>query len=55
MLHQCRKKDNKYEGTTWKIKFKLDGVNQAGVYKLRVALASATLAELQVKPVVRFI
>ncbi|XP_022880567.1 probable rhamnogalacturonate lyase B [Olea europaea var. sylvestris] len=44
-----RKKDNKYEGTTWKIKFKLDSVNQAGVYKLRVALASATLAELQVR------
>ncbi|CAI9763017.1 unnamed protein product [Fraxinus pennsylvanica] len=44
-----RKKDNKYEGTTWQIKFKLDIVNQAGVYKLRVALASATLAELQVR------
>ncbi|GAB4839482.1 hypothetical protein Ancab_029006 [Ancistrocladus abbreviatus] len=44
-----RKKDNKYQGTTWQIKFKLDNVAQNGTYKLRVALASATLAELQVR------
>ncbi|XVE95154.1 hypothetical protein REPUB_Repub02eG0072000 [Reevesia pubescens] len=41
--------DNAYQGTTWQIKFKLDNVNQSGIYKLRVALASATLAELQVR------
>ncbi|KAL2529677.1 Rhamnogalacturonate lyase family protein [Forsythia ovata] len=44
-----RKKDDKYVGTTWQIKFRLDTVNQDGIYKLRVALASATLAELQVR------
>ncbi|CAA0843326.1 Rhamnogalacturonate lyase family protein [Striga hermonthica] len=45
-----RKKDNNtYQGTTWQIKFALDSVDQNGTYKLRVALASATLAELQVR------
>ncbi|XP_057974844.1 uncharacterized protein LOC131162413 [Malania oleifera] len=44
-----RKKDNTYQGTTWQIKFKLDTVDQDGTYKLRVALASAALAELQVR------
>lgn len=44
-----RKKDGKtYQGTTWQIKFKLDNVDQSGTYKLRVALAEATLSELQV-------
>lgn len=43
-----RKSDNTFQGTTWQIKFKLDNVDQ-GVYKLRVALASATVAELQVR------
>ncbi|KAK2991226.1 hypothetical protein RJ640_001454 [Escallonia rubra] len=48
--HPDRKKeDNTYQGTTWQIKFKLDNVCQTGTYKLRVALASATLAELQVR------
>lgn len=48
--HCCRKKpDNTYQGTTWQIKFVLDTVNQNGTYKLRVAIASASLAELQVK------
>lgn len=46
----CRKTDNnKYQGTTWQIKFKLDNVDQINSYKLRVAIASATLSELQVK------
>ncbi|XVF36558.1 hypothetical protein REPUB_Repub19eG0067900 [Reevesia pubescens] len=45
-----RKTDNnKYQGTTWKIKFKLDNVDQSNSYKLRVAIASATLSELQVR------
>lgn len=44
-----RKKDGKtYQGTTWQIKFKLDTVDQSGTYKLRVAIAEATLSELQV-------
>jgi len=47
-LH-CRKKDdNTHQGTTWQIKFILNGVDRRSTYKLRVALASATLAELQV-------
>ncbi|XP_057490248.1 probable rhamnogalacturonate lyase B isoform X2 [Actinidia eriantha] len=44
-----RKNDNSYQGTTWQIKFNLDSVDQTGTYKLRVAVASATLAELQVR------
>ncbi|XP_050266720.1 probable rhamnogalacturonate lyase B [Quercus robur] len=48
---QCtRKKDNNtYQGTTWQIKFNLDNVDHNATYKLRVALASATLSELQVR------
>lgn len=49
-LLNCRKKeDNKYQGTTWQIKFNLDNVNKKESYKLRIALASATYSELQVK------
>ncbi|KAJ4701498.1 Rhamnogalacturonate lyase family protein [Melia azedarach] len=45
-----RKKDNNtYQGTTWQIKFILDSVDQSSTYKLRVAIASANLAELQVR------
>ncbi|KAL3830381.1 hypothetical protein ACJIZ3_019183 [Penstemon smallii] len=44
-----KKEDNTYQGTTWQIKFTLDNVNQGGIYKLRVALASASLAELQIR------
>ncbi|KZV28885.1 Rhamnogalacturonate lyase family protein [Dorcoceras hygrometricum] len=44
-----KKEDNTYQGTTWQIKFVLDSVVKNGVYKLRVALASASLAELQVR------
>ena len=48
-LLDCRKKDdNTYKRTTWQIKFNLDEVDQNGTYKLRVALASATISELQV-------
>ncbi|XWS25409.1 hypothetical protein CRYUN_Cryun27aG0065700 [Craigia yunnanensis] len=45
-----KKDDDKYEGTTWQIKFNLDNnVNQTGTYKLRIALATAYGAELQVR------
>lgn len=44
-----RKEDGTYQGTTWQIRFKLDSVNQGGTYKLRIAIASATLAEVQVR------
>ncbi|XP_052202154.1 uncharacterized protein LOC127807948 [Diospyros lotus] len=44
-----RRNDNTYQGTTWQIKFKLENVDRSRHYKLRVALASATLAELQVR------
>ncbi|KAH1253163.1 Rhamnogalacturonate lyase [Glycine max] len=44
-----KKDDNTYQGTTWQIKFKLDNVNKSSSYKLRVALASAALSELQVR------
>ena len=48
--HFRKKDDDKYEGTTWQIKFNLDNnVNQTGTYKLRVALATANVAELQVR------
>jgi rhamnogalacturonan endolyase len=38
----------KYQGTTWQIKFKLDQVDTTGAYKLRLALATAHVSELQV-------
>ncbi|KAJ9187004.1 hypothetical protein P3X46_002504 [Hevea brasiliensis] len=41
--------NNTYQGTTWQIKFKLDGVDQCGTYKLRLALATANVADLQVR------
>lgn len=44
-----RKKDTKYQATTWQIKFKLENVDQSSSYKLQVAIASATVAELQVR------
>ncbi|CAI9266406.1 unnamed protein product [Lactuca saligna] len=44
-----RKKDKSYEGTTWQIKFKLENVQQTATYTLRIALAGASLAELQVR------
>ncbi|KDP41508.1 hypothetical protein JCGZ_15915 [Jatropha curcas] len=48
--HVTRKiDDNKYQATTWQIKFKLDNTNENGIYKLRLALATANVAELQVR------
>ncbi|XP_068655984.1 uncharacterized protein [Aristolochia californica] len=45
-----RKIDNNvYQPTTWQIKFQLESVNQEGNYTLRVAIASATYSELQVR------
>ncbi|GAB2227505.1 hypothetical protein Droror1_Dr00009327 [Drosera rotundifolia] len=44
-----RKTSNGYVGTTWEINFKLDDLNTNGNYTLWVAIASATLAELQVR------
>ncbi|KAM7280085.1 hypothetical protein ACFE04_007219 [Oxalis oulophora] len=44
-----KKADNTLEGTTWQIKFKLEDVDESKTYKLRVSIASATLAELQVR------
>ncbi|GKD38571.1 probable rhamnogalacturonate lyase B, partial [Tanacetum coccineum] len=45
---QDRKKDdNTYEETTWTIKFKLKDVKINGSYKLRPALASAQVSNLQ--------
>ncbi|XP_050234872.1 uncharacterized protein LOC126683076 isoform X2 [Mercurialis annua] len=41
--------DNLYQGTTWKIQFELEGVDQSSIYKLRLALATANVAELQVR------
>lgn len=49
MLVYCRQKGNTHVGTTWQIKSKLNIVDRNGTYKLRVAIASATLAEMQVK------
>uniref|UniRef100_A0A7N0T548 Rhamnogalacturonan endolyase n=1 Tax=Kalanchoe fedtschenkoi TaxID=63787 RepID=A0A7N0T548_KALFE len=38
-----------YLPTTWKIEFNLPGAPGTGIYKLRIAIASATLAEVQVR------
>ncbi|CAI9266407.1 unnamed protein product [Lactuca saligna] len=48
--HVTRKKEeNTYEKTTWTIKFTLNEVNTNGIYKLRLALASANVSDLQVR------
>ncbi|KAM5575242.1 putative rhamnogalacturonate lyase B [Rosa sericea] len=44
-----KKDDGTYQGTTWKIKFQLDNVSQTKIYKLRLALATANIAELQIR------
>ncbi|XXG55814.1 hypothetical protein AAC387_Pa03g3399 [Persea americana] len=44
-----KKENNTYKGTTWKIKFTIDRINQSGTYNLRIAIASATVALLQVR------
>ncbi|KAF2299820.1 hypothetical protein GH714_003616 [Hevea brasiliensis] len=41
--------DGKYQGTTWQIKFSLENANKSGTYNLRLALATANSAELQVR------
>ncbi|THU63922.1 hypothetical protein C4D60_Mb01t20960 [Musa balbisiana] len=38
-----------YQATTWQIKFPLNNVHRNGTYKLRLALASAVLSEIQVR------
>lgn len=38
-----------YQAPTWQVKFKIENVIQGGAYKLRIAIASATLASLQVR------
>nr|GEW34253.1 probable rhamnogalacturonate lyase B [Tanacetum cinerariifolium] len=48
--HVTRKtEESTYEKTTWTIKFKLENVNINGTYKLRVALASAHVSDLQIR------
>lgn len=45
-----RKKDSKtYQATTWQIKFELKNIEKNHTYTLRVAIASATFSELQVR------
>lgn len=44
-----KKDDGSYQGTTWQIKFNMDDVQENGPYKLRLALASANVSELQVR------
>ncbi|XP_050378751.1 probable rhamnogalacturonate lyase B isoform X1 [Argentina anserina] len=44
-----KKDDGTYQGTTWKIKCQLDNVSKTKTYKLRVALATANIAELQIR------
>lgn len=49
LLFYCRKVgENTYKATTWQIIFQLKSVNTNGNYTLRLALASANDAELQV-------
>ncbi|XP_047976988.1 rhamnogalacturonate lyase-like [Salvia hispanica] len=47
--HVTRKYQNSYKATTWQIKFKLEAVEPNGKYYLRLSLASAAQAELQVR------
>ncbi|KAJ0086597.1 hypothetical protein Patl1_08700 [Pistacia atlantica] len=47
--HPDRKKDSTYQGTTWQIKFKLNKIDKSGTYKLRLALATANVAQLLVR------
>ncbi|XP_073142946.1 uncharacterized protein [Henckelia pumila] len=48
--HPDRKREDKtYESSTWQIKFKLNIVKATETYKLRVALASANRADLQIR------
>ncbi|VVA92526.1 unnamed protein product [Arabis nemorensis] len=48
--HVTRKiADDTYQETTWQIKFKLEKVQKSSIYKIRIALATANVAELQVR------
>ncbi|KAF9597452.1 hypothetical protein IFM89_018898 [Coptis chinensis] len=50
LLRRLKKKEDKtFQATTWQIVFNLDKVEQNQTYTLRVALASTTVAELQVR------
>ena len=42
------KEDGSLEPTTWQVHFQLDSVTQSGVYKLRLAFASANFAVIEV-------
>ncbi|KAL5777441.1 hypothetical protein ACOSP7_010367 [Xanthoceras sorbifolium] len=44
-----KKADNTYQGTTWQGKFKLNKIDKSGLYKLRLVLATANQAQLQVR------
>ncbi|KAL5559926.1 hypothetical protein UlMin_036137 [Ulmus minor] len=41
--------DGTYQGTTWQINFYLEEVSATGTYKLRIALATANVAVLEVR------
>ncbi|KAH7847021.1 hypothetical protein Vadar_020875 [Vaccinium darrowii] len=41
--------DGTYQATTWQIKFQLEKLYEGGIYKMRLALASATRSELEVR------
>ncbi|KAI3915767.1 hypothetical protein MKW92_040113 [Papaver armeniacum] len=47
--HVTRKVGTAFKSTTWQVKFKLDDIVKTGSYILRVAIASSTGAELQVR------
>lgn len=44
-----KKDDGTFLATTWQIRFNLDNLEKDGIYKLRLALATAHQAELQVR------
>ena len=43
-----QKADGTYQSTTWQIKFPLENETPGGTFKLRIALATANVAVLQV-------
>ncbi|KAI5079956.1 hypothetical protein GOP47_0005435 [Adiantum capillus-veneris] len=48
--HVCRiQEDGTLQPATWQVKFHLNEVNHAGVYKLRLALAASSNAAIQVR------
>ncbi|XP_048437460.1 probable rhamnogalacturonate lyase B isoform X2 [Pyrus x bretschneideri] len=44
-----KKDDDTYQGTTWQIKFQLKHFSESDTLKLRIALATANIAELQIQ------